>query len=497
MVPFAGPHQDRATAAGTGQVTASSAMRAAVVAGTGAWVFYWIGSSRAFSYDGAVSVKNFIATPSVFDAFRKHVVFNNHPLLSFLEHLVFDATGSRSEMVIRVLPVTFAAATIGLTLWLLCRPFGMRAVCAGTLLLAVNPVFLGNAREVRGYRLLTFARSARPHSWWRTRPPAGASPTDWWSRPERRRTCTCSRCCSAMQRSSRRRGERLRDWSGAWACAVVVAVLVELPAIGSVSARSSVPPRVPLQLAYNIAGGNVAAAILTGAVLVLAGAACRRRSSYRTVVGAVGAAAATVVAVLWLWAPDDLYVRMFVWLVPAVALAGAFVVRLRRGAAALVLAAAVATLAPQVGHLATPELANRAVKQYVTAIRRPDDTVCGLGETQGLGPYTFPFTTVASPVRLPGCAIVFMLMPRATAAPLRQAARIGSRSPVGCPPTHRRSCSPTGGWPSARPEPAAVSRAAHPLIDAMPTATGSHRPRCTRPRDPHTAPPPAPQGRIR
>ncbi len=64
-------------------------------------------SSRAFSYDAAVSVKNFIATPSALDAFRKHVVFNNHPLLSFLDHLVFDAADSRAERALRVLPVGF------------------------------------------------------------------------------------------------------------------------------------------------------------------------------------------------------------------------------------------------------------------------------------------------------------------------------------------------------------------------------------------------------
>lgn len=430
-VPFAGPHQRRAVAAETDRRTTGSTAWAAIATAAGAWAFYWVGSSRAFSYDGAASVKNFIATPSDFDAFRKHVVFNNHPLLSFLEHLVFDATGSRSEMVMRVLPVTFAAATVGLMLWLLCRPFGLRAAWAGTLLLAVNPVFVGNVREVRGYGLLTLCAvgstallvanpTARRRSAYGLVVAAGAA-THLYMLPVL--------FCHVVL--IWRRGERLRDWSSAWACAVAVAVLVELPALGSVGARGHrFRPGFPLQLAYNLAGGNAAAAILTGVVLVLAGAACSRRPSVRGVVAAVGAAVAAVVAVLWLWAPDDLYVRMFVWLVPAVALAGAFVAGIRRRGAVLVLAAAIAMLVPQLGGLGTPELANRAVQQYVSAIRRPDDTVCGLGETQGLGPYTFPFTPVESPMRLQGCGIAFMLMPRATGTLLRVAAR--ARFPFAC-----------------------------------------------------------------
>ncbi len=137
----------------------------------------------------------------------------------------------------------------------------------------------------------------------------------------------------------------------------------------------------------------------------------------------VAAAVAAIVGAVWLWAPDDLYVRMFVWLVPAVALAGAFVASRRRGATPLVVAAALATLLPQLNHLATPELANRAVGHYISAVRRPHERVCGIGQTQGLGPYAFSFTKVASPARLRRCDIAFVLMPHLTHARLIAAAR--------------------------------------------------------------------------
>src|SRR4051794_15081168 len=87
-------------------------------------VAYLPGSGRTLDYDGAVTVGSFVATPSLLDPFRRQAVFNNHPLFSFLEPLVSSATGSRSELLLRLLPIGFGAATVGVLAWALARRFG-------------------------------------------------------------------------------------------------------------------------------------------------------------------------------------------------------------------------------------------------------------------------------------------------------------------------------------------------------------------------------------
>ena len=85
-----------------------------IITGLAAFFGYLPGSSRAFDYDGSVTVANFVFTPSLLDPFRRDVVLNNHPFFSFLEHLVYTASGSRSEVLMRMLPITAGAATVGL-----------------------------------------------------------------------------------------------------------------------------------------------------------------------------------------------------------------------------------------------------------------------------------------------------------------------------------------------------------------------------------------------
>ena len=63
-----------------------------------------LGSNRSFGYDAAASFANFIATPSLLDAFAvrsviptipvAQVATNDHVLLSLLSHLIYSVTGS-------------------------------------------------------------------------------------------------------------------------------------------------------------------------------------------------------------------------------------------------------------------------------------------------------------------------------------------------------------------------------------------------------------------
>jgi len=104
---------------------------------------YMVGSNRSFGYDAAATFANFIATPSLLDAFAfrsviptipvTQVATNDHVLLSLASHVIFSLTGSRSEVVYRLLPGLAAGATVGLSTAVLTRRFGLIAgLCAAT-----------------------------------------------------------------------------------------------------------------------------------------------------------------------------------------------------------------------------------------------------------------------------------------------------------------------------------------------------------------------------
>src|SRR5213594_3806721 len=86
---------------------------------------YLVGGRRSFGYDAAATFANFIATPSIWDAFGVHnaiptiplksVASNDHVLLSLISHVIYSLTGSRSEIVYRILPALAAGGAVGVT----------------------------------------------------------------------------------------------------------------------------------------------------------------------------------------------------------------------------------------------------------------------------------------------------------------------------------------------------------------------------------------------
>jgi len=139
---------------------------AGVVLGLATTALYLIGSNRSFGYDAAATFANFIATPSLWDAFAVHSVIptidlksvasNDHVLLSLLSHLVYSATGTRSEVVYRLLPALAAGGTVGLMATEMSRRFGMLAGIPAALYIATLPLFVDNGRDLRGYSLAAF-----------------------------------------------------------------------------------------------------------------------------------------------------------------------------------------------------------------------------------------------------------------------------------------------------------------------------------------------------
>src|SRR5216683_8019132 len=134
-----------------------------VVLGLLTFLVYMIGSNRSFGYDAAATFANFIATPSLLDAFAvrsviptipvTQVATNDHVLLSLVSHVIFSLTGSRNEVVYRVIPALAAGATVGVSTTVLVRRFGLLAgLCAGVFI-ATDPLFVDNSRDLRGYSL--------------------------------------------------------------------------------------------------------------------------------------------------------------------------------------------------------------------------------------------------------------------------------------------------------------------------------------------------------
>ncbi len=136
-----------------------------IALGAATAVAYLIGSGRVFGYDSAVTFANFIATPNLLDAFAIHsqqatiplaqIAGNDHVLVSLWSHLIYSLTGTRSEVVYRLLPAIAAGATAGVTAAVLVERFGVAAGVSAGLYVATNPMFVENSRDLRGYSVAT------------------------------------------------------------------------------------------------------------------------------------------------------------------------------------------------------------------------------------------------------------------------------------------------------------------------------------------------------
>ena len=139
------------------------AVVAGVLLGAATAAAYLIGSNRSFGYDAAATFANFVATPSIWDAFAintviptvplKSVASNDHVLLSLISHVIYSTTGSRSEVVYRLVPALAAGGVVGVSTTALAQRFGLLAGIAAGLFIATDPLFVENSRDLRGYSL--------------------------------------------------------------------------------------------------------------------------------------------------------------------------------------------------------------------------------------------------------------------------------------------------------------------------------------------------------
>ena len=384
-----------------------------------------IGSNRSFGYDAAASFANFIATPSIWDAFAvrsviptipvTQVATNDHVLLSLLSHFIYSATGTRSEVVYRLLPALAAGATVGVSTAALARRFGILAgICAG-LFIATDPLFVDNGRDIRGYSLAalgsviaTLILSSR---WTRGRLIAYALIMGLAISAQLFAGVVLL-CHVAWMLTRRSRPELVR-LAPAW----FVSLLIGLAANANIQfiefTQHGLPapmffPTFPSDLVFFLLGAPVLLPI--GLWLSSAGLGLwlQRREPW---LWATIAVLAAVVLVLWLvLRPAFLYPRFFIFLVPACGyLMAAAIARWWVLAPVVVLGAAAAVVSQASGYTEDP-LALPQAAAAVARIHESGQRACVIhSDEQVLSAYTTDFTVVTRPEQLHDCDAVVVV----------------------------------------------------------------------------------------
>ncbi|TMG29113.1 MAG: hypothetical protein E6H95_05870 [Chloroflexi bacterium] len=393
--------------------------------GIATFAAYMIGSNRSLGYDAAASFANFIATPSIWDAFAvrsviptipvTQVATNDHVLLSLLSHFIYSATGTRSEVVYRLLPALAAGATVGVSTAALARRFGILAgICAG-LFIATDPLFVDNGRDIRGYSLAalgsviaTLILSSR---WTRGRLIAYALIMGLAISAQLFAGVVLL-CHVAWMLTRRSRPELVR-LAPAWFVSLLIGVAANANIQFIELTQHGLPapmfyPTFPSDLVFFLLGAPVLLPI--GLWLSSAGLGLwlQRREPW---LWATIAVLAAVVLVLWLvLRPAFLYPRFFIFLVPACGyLMAAAIARWWVLAPVVVLGAAAAVVSQASGYTEDP-LALPQAAAAVARIHESGQRACVIhSDEQVLSAYTTDFTVVTRPEQLHDCDAVVVV----------------------------------------------------------------------------------------
>ena len=407
-----------------------------------------IGSNRSFGYDAAATFANFIATPSLWDAFAvrsviptipvTQVATNDHVLVSLVSHLIYSATGSRSEVLYRFLPALAAGGAVGLSTGALVRRFGLLAgVCAG-LYIATDPLFVDNSRDLRGYSLaalgsvagtLLLPKRVLPIHGEVTKPvlpihgEVSAKPTEGLKLTAYAVIMGLAMAaqlfvgvvllCHIAWLISERSWPGLRRLAPAWAAAVLIGLGANAHIQVMEYTQHGLPPPVfyptyPRDLILFVIGAPVLLPVGLWLASVGLGLWTQRRAPWLWASLAVLAAA---VLVLWLGLkPAFLYPRFFIFLVPASAfLMAAAIKRWWVVAPVVLLGAVVAAVSQAPGYTQDP-LALPQAAAVVERIHASGQRACVIhSDEQVLSAYTSDFSVVTRPEQLADCDAVVVV----------------------------------------------------------------------------------------
>jgi hypothetical protein len=398
---------------------------AGTILGVATAAIYLIGSSRSFGYDAAATFANFVATPSIWDAFAvstvlptiplKSVAGNDHVLLSLISHVIYSTTGSPSEVVYRLVPALAAGGVVGVTTAALSRRFGLIAGVAAGLFIATDPLFVDNSRDLRGYSLAalgcvlsTLILAGR---WTRWRLIAYALLMGLAIAAQLfAGVALLMHLAWVVTRRSR---PQLGQLAPAWVAAAVIGIAANANIQFMELAQHGYPasvfyPTFPRDLVLFLVGAPVLVPV--GLWLATAGLGLWVLRAQPWLWAGL-AVAALVVAVLWLGLqPAYLYPRFFVFLVPACALLmAAAIARWKVLAPVVVAGAVVAAISQAHGYTEDP----LALPQAAAAVERIHDAggqACVIHiDEQVLAAYTRDFSVVSTPEQLAGCTAVVVV----------------------------------------------------------------------------------------
>lgn len=427
------------------------------------------GIGRAFSFDESVTVGSFVVSPSLWDAATRQVVSNNHQAISVLDHLIWLATGSTSEPLLRILPTGVFVTATALLSSSVARRFGWRIGLVAGVLFCTNPLMFSLARDIRGYGLLVLCSIG-----------ATLLLTNLRRRRDEQRAVVIGYVLVAVI------GMSAHVYMLAILAAHVAAAIFDpdlrrrrafqLPVLGALLGLVVQAPLLveslqngrgrtfdigfPLDLSWALLGGGVLAVIATTVFLAGPARTAWRNPSLR----AAGLTLIALAAVLWIVAPTDLYPRFFVSVLPVLALGAALgwsKLTLRSGGPralawlllALIIGSNLQAIVPAINR---SDLANRDAAALVEAAVATGASACVLATSwQPLLAYE-DLPIVRTGPELDDCDLVVSLVPELDEPALRvlpqtfpnltvlddasATGRIFSRGPQACVLDPRSTC---------------------------------------------------------
>lgn len=387
---------------------------------------YMVGSDRNFGYDAAASFTNFIATPSILDAFAyrsvvptipiTQVATNDHVLLSLLSHVIFSVSGTHSEVVYRVIPALAGGATVSVSTAALARRFGLLAgLCAG-IFIATDPLFVDNSRDLRGYSLAALGSVVGTlllsGPWTRRRLVFYVIAMGFAVSAQLFAGIVLV-CHMAWIATRRSRAEELLRLLPAWVAAGLIGVAANATIYYLELTRHGLPasyfyPTFPRDLVLFLLGAPV---LLSVAVWVPVSALGLWTVLGRPWLWATLAVIAAAVAVLWQGLqPAFLYPRFFIFLVPALGFVIASAVGRWWVLGPVVLVGAAAAIAGEAPTYTVDPLALRQSAAAIERIHAGGGRACVIhSDEQILAGYTTEFTVVTRADQLSQCDAVVVV----------------------------------------------------------------------------------------
>ena len=379
---------------------------------------YLIGSGRSFGYDAAATFANYVATPNLVDAFAVHSVLpsiqlkyiasNDHVFLSLASHVIYSLTGSRSEVVYRLVPALAAGGTVGVSTAVLAKRFGLVAASCAGMFIATNPLFVDNSRDLRGYSLAALLAVLATIVMFRKGRGARVAYAVLMGLAIATHVFAVVVLLAHVAWIALRRSwPELRQHAPAGVAAFVIGAAANANIEVMVFLQHGFPssqfdPTFPRDLVLFLLGAP--ALLSVGLWLSTVGLGLWTVRRDLLVWAAIGVVAA-VVAVLWLiLQPAYLYPRFFVFLIPGIAYVMAAAIQHWKVLAPVVLAGALAAVVAQVPGFTQDPLALPQAAAAVERARAAGSTVCVIhSDEQVLAAYTTDFKVVTTAGELAGC----------------------------------------------------------------------------------------------